>query len=287
MKRKIWSCALGAMLAAPVCAYAEEEATDPNTGAFSLTGGADYVTAYFFRGYNQEDSRFIVQPWATLTASLLDSDNLDISAYGGAWNSVQARPGPGDSILYETDYYGGVDFAFAPFTLGGIYTVYTYPGDAFESVQEVGLKFAFDDTATMEKVKVPFALKPYAGIYLEVDDDNGTEECYLELGLTPSFAVHEKLTISVPVVFGCSIDDYYLDSDGDNSFLGYISVGLMASTPIPLPAKYGAWTLTGGVTYLYLAADSVEDLNDTPSRGGIGNGDDYMFIGKVGISFAY
>ena len=83
----------------------------------------------------------------------------------------------------------------------------------------------------------------------------------------------------MPLALGLSVDDYYLDSEGDNELFGYGSVGLMASLPLKLPAKYGSWSVTGGVQYIQLFADSAEAAND--------GGTDYEVLGKVGLSFTY
>src|SRR5262245_31103950 len=69
---------------------ASAEPSDPNTGALTLSGGVDWTTAYFFRGYNQEDTGLILQPYATITANLYDSDAFDVNAYIGTWNSFQS-----------------------------------------------------------------------------------------------------------------------------------------------------------------------------------------------------
>jgi len=303
MKRFSWSLALIAAATVAVAlatpshvlaqdattqpvAAAEPEPYDPNTGALTFTGGLDWTSAYFFRGYNQEDTGLILQPYATVTAALVSNDNFTLNGYVGTWNSFQSKhtgaSGNGNSDWYECDLFGGLDFVFGKLTLGTVYTFYTYPSGAFQTIQEVGFKVSYDDT-DFEKGKLNFALKPYAAVYFETDDGNGSEDSYLEFGIGPSFSAGSieghALTLSVPVVLGCSIDDYYLDSNGDNEFFGYGSIGLFASVPLGEPGKFGAWTLTGGVQFIELFADSAEAAND----GGKSN----ELLGKVGVSFAY
>jgi len=261
----------------------EPKPEDPNTGAFTLTGGVDWTTAYFFRGYNQEDTGLILQPYATLTTNIYDGDSFDINLYGGTWNSFhseQTLASSGPSSWYESDAFFGADFVIDKFTIGAIYTFYMYPNGAFETIQELGFKVSYDDLDLMKKAGVDFGLKPYFGIYIETDDGNGTEDTYAEVGIAPSLALGSTgVTISVPIALGLSIDDYYLDSSGDNEVFGYGSISLLGSIPIPMPAKYGAWTLTAGVQYIQLFADSAEAAND--------GGTEYEVLGKVGVSFAY
>ena len=304
MKRFLWSAAVTAAaataLAAPshvlaqdapttapvVDAAAEPEPYDPNPGALTLTGGVDWTTAYFFRGYNQDDTGLILQPYATITAALTSNDKFTLNGYVGTWNSFQSEKtgasGSGPENWYESDLFGGLDFVFGKFTLGTVYTFYTYPNGAFSTIQEIGFKVSYDDT-DFEKDKLGFALKPYAAIYFETADANGSEDSYLEFGIGPTFAAGnvggKPVTLAVPVVLGCSIDDYYLDSSGDNEFFGYGSVGLFASIPLGETGKFGAWTLTGGVQFIELFANSAAVTND----GGKWN----EFLGKVGVSFAY
>jgi len=303
MKRFLWSAAVAAAAAtalaapsrvlaqdapttAPAVVVADEpEAYDPNPGALTLTGGVDWTTAYFFRGYNQEDQGLIFQPYVTVTTALATSDSFTLNGYVGTWNSLQSEKtgaaATGPDTWYESDLFGGLDFVFGKFTIGTVYTYYTYPNGAFNTIQEVGFKVAYDDTEFM-KDKLTFALKPYAAVYIETSDGNGTEDTYLELGISPSFSVGKfaghGVTLSVPIVVGCSLDDYYLDDGGDNEFLGYTSVGLFASIPLGENTKYGTWTLTGGVQWLQLYADSVEAVN---------HGEESEILGKVGASFAY
>lgn len=274
---KKWLLALGvsASVVAPVSALADEE-IDPNTGALSFVGGVDYVTAYYFRGFNQEDARLIFQPYLTLYADVNDN----ATAYVGTWNSVHESPTPSDGggleNWYESDLYGGIDFALSDnFTLGLIYTLYTYPGGAFDAIEEVGAKLAYAGEVGGH------ALSPYAAIYKEISDENGTQDTYGEVGIGPSFEAGD-FTIGIPVVVGMSIDDYYVDADGDDEFLGFGSVGVTAAVPLPVPARYGEWTLTGGVSYVHFFAEGLEMANEAA-----GEEDDGAIIGRAGVSFAY
>ena len=294
MKGLLRGFALGALLLSPVVTFAQDEpATAPaveeepavNSGKISLTGGVDLTTAYFFRGYNQEDQGLIVQPYFNIYFKLSDSETNPVTGYIGTWNSMhEEKTGADDGTFgtwYESDLYGGIDVGLGGgFTLGGIYTLYTYPNGAFDSIEEVGFKLSYDDT---DKTGLSFALKPYVGIYFETDDANGSEDTYLEIGIAPTvYTFNEEsdmpIALSVPVALGMSIDDYYFDDGGDDEFLGYVSVGLAASVPLKVPSSYGAWSLTGSVTWLQLLADGLETAN---------NDDSTEIIGKVGIGFAY
>ena len=267
-----------------------EEPRDPNEGALAVTGGVDFVTAYFFRGYNQEDQGVIGQPYFTISLGLVDTDAFKLTPYVGTWNSLHdERTGATDSqdIWYESDAFAGLDATFGVFKVGFIYTAYTYPNGAFDAIQEIGVKLSFDDTELMKAINFPLVLAPYVGYYLETSDGNETpgghnEDQYLEAGIVPSLGIEigpdTNLTISFPVTAGFSVENYYVDEAGDNEPFGYLAVGLGVALPLPMPEQYGAWSLTGGLTYLYLAADGLEAAN---------NDDEYELIGKLGIGFTY
>lgn len=283
--KRLTTLTLLAALACPTAAFAAEDA-DPNTGALTLTGGVDWTCAYFFRGYNQEDSGLILQPKATLGFGLVDSDGLDVNGYVGVWSSVHGEKtasNGSNGAWYEADLYAGVDFVLGGgFTVGAIYTLYTYPNGAFDSIQEFGVKVSYDDTDFM-KDKTGFALKPYLGVYFETDDGNGSDDIYAEIGIAPTvYTLNDKsdmpVSFSVPIILGLSLDDFYTDSDGDNEVFGYVSVGVSATIPLPIPSRYGAWSMTGNVSYLFLMADSVEAAN---------SGDEHQVIGTLGVGFSY
>lgn len=280
MKKLLLGLAAGAVaLSVPTMAMAED--AGPNTGAFSFSGGATYVTSYMFRGYNNGDSGKIIQPYLQLNTESMKADTVTFSPYIGTWNSFQDADASGklDNYWYESDIYGGVDIAFGEFKITPSYTFYTYP--AGDTTQEFGLKLAYDDTEAMKNAGVPFALAPYIYYALETDHPGGDENQYLEVGVAPSFELSKDsaVTISVPVVLGMSLDGYYTDADGGNSTFGWGSIGVTASMPLSsIPAKYGSWSLTGGVTYVQLFADSAQASNGD---------DDWRVVGSVGLGFTY
>ena len=128
-----------------------------------------------------------------------------------------------------------------------------------------------------------FRSKPYTAVFFEIDDGNGSDDVYLELGLSPtvySFNLNASTPVSltVPLLLGMSLDDFYVESDGDNSLFGYGSIGVAAQMPLPIPSDYGSWSLKASVTYLHLFADSAEIVN---------NGESNQFSGAVSVSFTY
>jgi hypothetical protein len=285
MRKRLLTGTLGALLALGGVARAQDAAAeDPNTGALSVAGGIDATTHYFFRGYLQEDQGLILQPYGTLYVNVHESDNLKITPYVGIWNSWHdektGADGTHNESWYESDIFGGVDVAMGDFTLGLIYTHYTYPNGALEDIGEIGFKLSWNDAAfTKDRAGLPFQLSPYIAAYFEPADDSGSEDSYLELGIAPSFAVGDAgWTLGVPVVLGMSLEDYYFDDDGDEEFLGYASIGVTLTIPLSVPARYGSWNLIGGVSYLQLLAESLETIN---------NDDDNEIIGKLGIAFSY
>ena len=276
----------GMMLAGAGVAMAEDA---PNKGGLAFSGGVDVTSAYYFRGYLQERDGIEIQPYGKVAMKLIDGDNapVKVTPYVGTWNSFnseQTGDTDGNDAWFESDLFAGVDFAFGDFTLGVIFTAYTYPNGAFDTILEVGGILSYDDTKLSQKIGLPIPLKPYAAVYFEVDDQNpgASNDIYGEIGIVPSYTINEKssmpVTLSLPIAIGMSFEDYYLTSGGSNEFFGYGSIGLAASVPLPVPTRYGAWTLNASVTYLSLWADSVQIAN---------HDDNDAWIGKVGVAFSY
>jgi hypothetical protein len=264
---------------------ASDQAAEKPLGPLSLSGGTDFTTGYFFRGYKEQDEGLIVQPYATLTFNVpqlqkIGGSGLSISPYVGTWNSIHtsnaaARKSPAN--WYETDMIGGVNLTDGPFTLGLVYTFYMSPSGNFRDTQELGVTVAYDDS---KLGLLPVALNPHVGVYRELNHSANFEKqgpgTYLEVGIEPSTDVKlfgTTVTFSLPTLVGFGFDDYY----GSDS-LGYTSVGVKASVPLPFPDSFGEWKLTASVLYLHDFADAAKASNS-------GHADEV--IGTVGVGFSF
>ena len=290
MSKWLASVALTGALMVPVFVRAEEQAPAVNSGNLSVSGGVDYVTQYYFRGQLSSPSGVILQPYGQLNVAAYKGDTFSITPYIGTWNDVQDTsihndtPGTPAGKWWESDVYGGVTWGLpANFKLDTLYTFYTSPSDAFKTVGEFGVKLAYDDSAIM-KDKVPFTIQPYVAYYVQTFNDSGSDVAqYAEIGLTPTVPLgNTKLIATFPLACGFSPDGTYFNSDGTNASFGYWSAGAFLSYPLPIGAKWGAWTITGGATYVksdafsakFAAYDGTTKNNDA-------------VVGKVSLTFAY
>lgn len=271
------ACSLAAAPAGIRSAHAQEEKAPP----FSFSGGVDFPTAYYFRGFLQQDEGLITQPYANLYWNMYKGKDLTITPWVGIWNSFHEEKGAGRKKYYEVDYLAGVDFGLGPLTIGTGYTYYHSPSDSFADIQEAELKFSFNDSELVKITKFPFPLNPYVKFNFETKDKGGTEDSYMEVGIRPSFegkigAV--PFTFGIPVTVGMSLEDYYFKKNGQEATLGYVSVAGTVSIPLPMPKEAGAWSLNLRVEYLYFDAHSTRSANNN-------HGTDV--IGTVGIAVSF
>jgi hypothetical protein len=271
-------------------AVAQEE-KGPNTGRISISAGVDFPTDYYFRGIIQETRDYIIQPYGDLTFKLWDGVPAfgDLALTIGTWNSLHGGPtgidGPNvdPKIWYESDFYTKVGWTmFEDFSAGIIYTAYMSPNDAFGTVQELALGLGFDDS----KLLGPFALNPSLLVAFEVKgqaDGGDHKGIYLQTGITPSYTFSPNstypVTLSLPLLVGLSVDDYYEFGTGDDSTFGYFQGGVGLAVPLAfIPASFGSWQLKTGVNVLHLGGN-LRDVNKDRDRTEI--------IGTVGIAFTY
>ena len=266
-------------LAAP--AFAQTAPPAPNTGNISVALGADIVTSYIFRGFEQENQGLIIQPYVEVGAPLGDT-GVDLTV--GTWSSIHSEGtghdgGGGPSRWYEADLYASLGYELTDkigVSVG--YTGYFYPNGAFDSIDELNFGIAYDDSELMGD----WSISPYAMVAVEVRDGGGEEGTYLELGgeLGAPFIQSEDLPVefSFPLAIGFSLDNYY-ESDGGNELFGFLLVGAAATMPLDqyIPSSYGTWAVSAGVDLIYVNDDA----------GLLSDGDDFEFVGKIGIGMEY
>jgi hypothetical protein len=272
----------------PVAAGADER---PNTGRLSLNLGADWASAYYFRGIaNVQNGGSNVQPYAEIGFKLLDSvgplSSLTIAP--GIWNNFQYGDDgrlvePSDPrFWFEADLYAKLTATWwEVFTTGVTYTYYTSPNDSFSTYADVGLSFSLNDAKWLGA----FALNPSLlfafetkGEALVSDDKKGI---YMGLGLAPGYTVFDgdslSFNVSAPLTFGFSVKDYYT-VDGKNQTFGYFSGGPLFTFGLKsIPAAYGTWSLKAGVQFLVLNSN-LQTVN---------TGDSFVPIGSVGVAMTY
>jgi hypothetical protein len=186
-------------------------------------------------------------------------------------------------MWYESDFYTKVGWTmFEDFSAGIIYTAYMSPNDFFSTTQELALGLGFNDS----KLLGPFALNPSLLLAFEVKgqaDAGDHKGIYLQLGLAPSYTFNAEskypLTLSIPLILGLSLDDYYEFGTGSDSTFGYFQGGVGLAVPLAfLPASFGSWQIKTGVNVLHLNGN-LRDVNK--------GRDSTEIIGTVGIAFTY
>jgi hypothetical protein len=256
----------------------------PNTGRLAFTGNFDVASAYVFRGILQDDEGFIAWPTADVGVTLGEGDGAvkKVAVNFGTWNSLHSGPtgsdGPSGKLWYESDFYTSLTVGLGGgFSVGTIYTAYTSPNSAFGTVKEIAIKLAMNDASALG----PYALSPYALVAFELDgqaDGGHHHGTYMELGIAPALPVVEnRLTLTLPVKLGLSLDHYYEGPSADDTF-GYLDTGIVATTPLSfIPSRFGAWSVHGGVSLLTFGANP-KAVND---------GDRTKVVGLFGAGLSY
>lgn len=253
-----------------------------------LRVGLDWSSAYYSRGFKQENRGSVVQPWAELGFTLHKWDTGEFGVFLGTWNSVHSKKtGAGASVTgfrrnwYEADVYAGVSTTVGNFTATATYLSWSSPNDAFNSATEFQARFSYDDSEFMGA----WALNPSMFFIVELDgatmDGVSPRGVLFEPSISPGFTIEKTAIGDIDVVFpitaGFSLGNYFSNADGNDTFCGYETVGVKASVPLPFNEKYGTWTLSTGVTMLFLNGPTKTT----------NNGDSSEAIFTVGIVFEY
>lgn len=285
LTRLFSTAAVVGTLASPALAQEEEGIFIPGASA-EVT--LDYVTQYFFRGYEQSntDTGGSLQPGASFTIDVTE----DVSATVGTWGALEFDPPTANvnpSSWYEQDIYASLDATIGDFAAGVGVTYYTYPSNTANiDITELNLAVGYDDSDLLGD----FAVAPYVAVAVEVHNTGATDEnAYLEIGgefaLPTEGTAIEAWSWSVPFAVGFSLDTYYADASGAEEFFGFASVGLVGSIPlselIGTDEYVGAWDLSVGVTLLLLNSDVTFTDNADDSS------DNMQVYGSIGISRAW
>ena len=291
--------ALSAMLISPTVATAQEEG--PNLGNVYMNAGSDIVTQYYYRGIFQENEGLIAQPYLDFGMTLIDNDDFSFDVYTGFWNSLHTGPsGSGaagatrNDPWFEVDWFFGVAMGFGDISLDVSYVNLYGPNTGASFAEEINIGLSYDDSDLIEGFP---ALAPYVLLAIEVDGGSDyaaagvfqQEGTYLELGIEPSFTIVESedypVELSIPVVLGLSLDDYYQDATGSDEAFGFVSVGLGISIPLSfVPAEYGEWSFGAGVDFMFLGNNLEANNTTTAAYSGAG---DFEVVGTWGVSMSY
>jgi hypothetical protein len=263
-----------------------EVADDAQEGPLHLSLGVDVATAYFYRGYRQEDGGFLVQPYADVALDLTSVAGWDVSASVGTWNSFHDRATGLESndgftgTWYERDITAGLTAERGPWALAVTYAWFTSPSNAWTTMQELNVSAAYAD----EGWAPGWSISPMVGVAIETQGsaDGMDEGVCLQVGVEPgrSFNVtdHVALELSIPLVVGFSISDYFQHPDeGGDEFFGFASAGVKASLPFTFGPGWGSWSLNAAASVVFLG-DHVAEFND---------GDQAQFVGLIGVTVEF
>ncbi len=276
---------------APDAAIAVEEAASEEEAESRLRFaiGGDIYSAYYFRGMLVENEGFIFQPYANVEFDLVSNDTLTLTLDAGVWDSFQSAKTDADSDVsdfmqtwYDSDYDLGAAIAWDHFSLRLGLAIYTSPSRAYDRYQELTLTFEMDDSDWLGA----WALSPYAMIAYEISNNGGDGEglghdAYLEFGVTPGFDLNnlkplpEETRIDFPVVLGLGLHDYYETDSGANQTFGFLSLGVLATVPIPV---IDGLSLAAGVDFLILG-DAAREFNT--------NEDSTEWVWHVGLAMEF
>jgi hypothetical protein len=266
------------------------EEKGPNTGRLALLFGADWASAYYFRGIvDEQNGGNNVQPYAEIGFKLLDNVGplTSLVLAPGIWNNWHYGGGtvvePSDpKFWYEADLYVKLTATWWEVLSTGVtYTYYVSPNDSFTSYADVGLSVSLNDSKWLGA----FALNPSLLFAFETKGEaltaDGKKGIYMGLGLAPGYTFFENssfpVNISLPMTFGFSLKDYYT-VNGENQTFGYFSGGPLFTLPLKfIPATFGNWALKAGVQFLKLNSNLAT----------VNGNDSFVPIGSVGLSLTY
>ncbi len=249
-----------------------------NQGALHFDLGADYGNADFFRGIRQPVNSPAIQGFVDVHFDICKFGDLAVGSYFGYRNGGAEKSHNGAPLTdYLQEGFVGANLQYHAFSLDVGYIEHHSPDGTFASQDEVGARLDYDDADLMKQCHIPLLLHPHVELFREVLDQSAflstrsepaKQNSYLEIGIAPQhrFDIGSSgawtVNVAMPVTAGMSWDNYYsLTPTAKPNFLGFVSVGAMASVPLPVPAKFGAWELRGGLTYVNDTAQGARQVD--------------------------
>lgn len=275
---------------ADACPYCKADATgiasaapadDADALPVMISGGLDFASAFYFRGYLQADHGVILQPFLNIFTTRSSTEDLVVRPYVSLFNS--SHFGNDNPMADMSDVMLGAVTDWRGFSFDTRYAFYTMSPMMRTPVHEIGTKVSYDVLShwSDQDFLAPFRLKPFVGVYGDYIQDLGETQMYMNLGVEPTWRLDiagTRIGLGLPIEWGLGGNGYYQNANGTNTTLGYFSTMLTASVALPVPERFGQWFLNGSVQYLHLVADSVQ-------MAARGNTD--AAVGKIGLSFVY
>lgn len=256
-------------------------ADDAGSLPVMLSGGLDFASAFYFRGYLQADHGPIVQPYLNLFTAHPLNEELVIRPYVSLFHS--AHFAENNRMADMSDVMAGSVISSRDWSIDTRYAYYTMSPLMRTPVHELGAKASWNLLSLWDDAgdRQPIGVRPFAGVFGDYITDQQQVQLYANLGIEPSWRFDlagTKVGLGLPIEWGLGGNRYYFNSDGSNAAYGYFSSTLTASVALPALTNRGQWFLNASVQYLHLAADSVQAAGD--GRNDVG-------IGKIGLSFVY
>jgi len=301
---------------APVRVQTEGPAATPatfapaesSTSPFSVLVGTNWASAYYWRGFRQTPNGSPnLQPYLELGVKLLkDAGPLSSLVIAPGiwtnWNDGSRTDFDREEFWLTLPYFKATATWWETLSTTVTYTYYKSVGSS-SGLNEVGLGFGLNDAKWLGA----FAFNPNLLLAFDFETEEAltgslpSYRVYMGLGLAPGYTFFESsrlpVNISVPMTFGFSVKDFYVQRrvsrcpavitagfgncvtfEDQNQAFGYFSGGPLISMPLKfIPASFGSWTLQGGVQFLALNS-ALAARNDQRS---------FVPIGSVGLSLTY